>query len=485
MKSNKTLALLSATLLFSMPLNLFSNQEIAASEKPTKMEYGLPNFTTIAKKSMPATVFIKSTIQQQSIFGSEGQNPFEFFNDDFFRRFFGMPNGQGFQQVPQPQQVVGGSGFFVSADGYLITNYHVVKDATKITVVLNDGREFSATVSGSDPRTDLAVLKINETNLPYLSFGSSDELEIGEWVIAIGSPFALESSLTVGVVSAKGRQDLGITSLEDFIQTDAVVNPGNSGGPLLNLQGQVIGVNTAILSRTGGYMGIGLSIPSHIVQNVMDQIINRGAVHHVYLGAVIQSIDQELASALGLEKQEGVLISDVMKDSPASKGGLQQGDVIMEYNGKAAKNISKFRNEIAMMQPGETVQLKILRNNKSINLKIPLEVQKEEGVNLAEMTQKLGIEVENATPEMATKFNIPSDASGVIVTKVQPGSAAQLAGIKPGFIITGVAMQGNEPKSVKNTAEFDLALKEVSKRKHVILIVRHQNYQRYYTIKIG
>jgi len=484
MKTSKTLTLLSAALLIAMPFTGFGGQDLADSTA-TKLEQPFPSFTQIAKKAIPATVFIKTTINPQP-FGHDQQNPFDSFGDEFFRRFFGMQNGNGlFQQIPQQPQVVGGSGFFVSADGYIVTNYHVVKDASKITIVLNDGREFTATVTGSDPKTDLAVLKINETNLPYLSFGDSDELQIGEWAIAIGSPCALESSLTVGVVSAKGRQDFGIASLEDFIQTDAAINPGNSGGPLLNLNGQVIGVNTAIVSRTGGYMGIGLSIPSHIAQNVIDQIMNRGGVHRAYLGVVLQQIDKELADALGFDKQEGVLVSDIMKDSPASKSGLQQGDIILQYNNKPAKTIAKFRNDIALMDPGQIVSLKVLRNNSALDIKVPLGVQNESELSLDEMTQKLGIEVENATPEMASRLNLSADTIGVVITKIQPGSPAQMAGLKPGFLITGVAMQGNEPKAIKNTAEFDAALKEVTNRKHVVLIVRHQNFQRYYTIKIN
>ena len=478
------LTALSAALLMTIPFAGFCGQELAVS-KETKLTQPYPAFTQIAKKSIPATVFIKATISSQPFSGLESQNPFDSFGDDFFHRFFGFPNGNGFQQIPQQPQIAGGSGFFVSADGYIVTNYHVVKDASKITIVLNDGREFLATVKGSDPRTDLAVLKINETNLPYLTFGNSDELEIGEWVVAIGSPCALESSLTVGVVSAKGRQDLGITSLEDFIQTDAAINPGNSGGPLLNLNNQVIGVNTAILSRTGGYMGIGFSIPSHMVQHVFDQIMNSGGVQRAYLGVILQQIDKELADALGLDKADGVLVSDIMKDSPAAKAGLQQGDIILQNNDKPIKNVAKFRNDIAMMDPGQIVNLKILRNNSPLDLKIPLGVQSESEVCSAEMTQKIGIEVENATPEMASRLNIPSNTIGVVITKIHPGSPAHLAGLKPGFLITGVAMQGNEPKTVKNTAEFDAALKEVNQRKHVILIVRHQNYQRYYTIKVN
>lgn len=492
MKLTKTLTICTAALLLALPLSGFTGEEIVSSKGPSPLEQSSQSFTQIAKKAMPATVFIKSKINSNQMVGQYMQSPFDMFGDDFFRRFFGMPGmpnnpgNPGFQQeMPEQQQMAGGSGFFVSADGYIVTNNHVVKDASQITVVLNDGREFPATVSGTDPRTDLAVLKINEANLPFLTFGDSDDLEIGEWVVAIGTPFALESSLTVGVVSAKGRQDLGITSLEDFIQTDAAINPGNSGGPLLNLQGQVIGVNTAIMSRSGGYMGIGFSIPSHMVQHVISQIMNNGAVKRAYLGIILQPIDQELADALGLDKTDGAIVSDVMKDSPAAKGGLQQGDIIVQYNEKAVKTVAKFRNDIAMMDPNQTIKLKVLRNNQPMELQILLGIQNESDVAAAEITQKIGIEVENLTPDLAARLGVAANTPGVVITKVNPGSPAQMAGLKPGFLITGVAGRSNEPKTIANSAEFDAALQEIQNRKHVVLIVRHQNFQRYYSIKLN
>ncbi len=484
MIKTRTLSVAVAALLSAAPLSLFSeSKNIAASKGINLLEQTSQTFTQIAKKAMPATVFIK--VQQQISEQApqlRQQIPNELFSDEFFRRFFGAPQTQ---QQPQPQQLANGSGFLVSADGYIVTNYHVIKEAGQITVVLNDGREFTAAISGTDPRTDLAVIKINETELPYLTFGNSDQLEIGEWVVAIGTPFALEASLTVGVVSAKGRQDLGITSLEDFIQTDAAINPGNSGGPLLDLSGNVVGVNTAIISRSGGYMGIGFSIPSRMVQHVIDQIINSGTVQRAYLGIILQPIDKDLADALGLEQAQGILVSEVMKDSPASKGGLLQGDVIVQYNQNSAKNVSKLRNEIAMMSPGDELSLKVLRNNRPIQLKIGLGGQTEVEVVSAETVQKMGLEVESITPDLAAKLNIPADLQGVVITSVKPGSPAQAAGLRPTFLITGVAMNWNEPKRVTNSDEFNQALKEAGNRKHVILIVRHQNYQRYYTMKIN
>src|SRR3990167_4745273 len=228
------------------------------------------------------------------------------------------------------QHISDGSGFLIRSDGYIVTNYHVIKDATLITVALNDGKEFEATVKGTDARTDLALIKIEGTDFPFLTFGDSDHLKVGEWVVAAGNPFGLEGTITQGIVSAKGRQDLGIAAYEDFIQTDAVINPGNSGGPLLNVRGEVIGVNTAILSKSGGFMGVGLAIPSRMVEPIIEQMIQGGTVKRAYLGIVLQPVDKELGNALGLDKPEGILISDIVKESPADTAGLQQGDIRSE-----------------------------------------------------------------------------------------------------------------------------------------------------------
>lgn len=432
-------------------------------------------FTELADIGKPATVSIKCTVTTTQ----EYANPFDMFGDDMFKRFF----GPHFQQ-PQQQQIAGGSGFLVSSDGYIVTNNHVVKDASKITVTLNDGKEFEATLKGNDSRTDLAVLKIEAADLPYLTFGDSDALRVGEWVVAVGNPFGLEGTITKGIVSAKGRQDLGIVPYEDFIQTDAAINPGNSGGPLLNVRGEVIGVNTAIYTRSGGYMGIGLAIPSKMVQPVIDQIMEKGAVKRAYLGIVLQPVDKELSDAFGLDKPEGILISDVIKDSPAATAGLQQGDIIVQYNEKSVKNVNKFRNDIAMMTPGSTIALKVLRNNKSQNYTITLGAQTDGEVLSAELTQKLGIDLETLSPEMASKLGYPSDTAGVVISRVKPGSPAAQAGLRPSFLITGITADGTNPKPVKSIADFDNALQELGTKKYVILIVRHQNYQRYYTIKL-
>ncbi len=474
----KRLFLLFASIALTAFADPMSSQ---AAKGATLLEQISQAFTELADKAKPATVSIKCIITPGQ---QDYANPFDMFGDDFLKRFFGQQYGQQFQQQPQ-QQTAGGSGFIITADGYIVTNNHVIKDATQITVTLNDGREFEAAVKGADSRTDLAVLKIEETNLPYLNFGDSDALRAGEWVVAIGNPFGLEGTITKGIVSAKGRQDLGIAQYEEFIQTDAAINPGNSGGPLLNVRGEVIGVNTAIYTRSGGYMGIGLAIPSKMVQPVIDQIVEKGSVKRAYLGIVLQPIDKELCDALGLDKPEGILISDIVKGSPAAEAGLQQGDIIVQYNDKTIKNVNKFRNDVAMMCPGAKVTLKILRNMNPQTVMVVLGAQNDGEVISAELTQKLGIDLENLTPETASKLNYASDVSGVLISKVKPNSPAAMAGLRPGFLITGVALDWNNPKVIKSIAEFDATLEQVGERKHIILIIRHQNFQRYYTIKLN
>jgi len=432
-------------------------------------------FTSLAETAMPATVSIKCICKSEREYTKQ-MDPFA---EDFFRRFF----GEGYGQQPR-EQTCGGSGFIISPDGDIVTNSHVIKSATQITVVLNDGREYEATVKGTDSRTDLALIKIEEKGLPFLTFGDSDSLKVGEWVVAAGNPFGLEGTITKGIVSAKGRQDLGIATYEDFIQTDAAINPGNSGGPLLNVRGEVIGVNTAIYSRSGGYMGIGLAIPSKMAEQVIDQIMDKGAVKRGYIGIILQPIDKELSNALSLDKQEGILISEVIKDSPADEAGLKQGDIIISYEERSVKNVSKFRNEVALMPPGTKIKLQILRNHKVKTIHVTLGTQSDGEQIVAELTQKLGIELENPTADTMSKLGYSSDVTGVLISKVKAGSPSATAGLRAGFLITGIVLDWNNQTPIKNISEFDTAMQQLGDKKYVILIVRHQNFQRYYTVKL-
>ncbi|MES2121604.1 MAG: DegQ family serine endoprotease [Chlamydiota bacterium] len=438
-------------------------------------------FTAVAKKAMPAVVFIKVQCNAPELdengYPYGYQNPYDSDGDDFFNRFFGFPYRGGQPQKPAPQMSQG-SGFLLSTDGYIMTNAHVVKGADKITAVLNDGREMDATLIGTDPQTDIAMLKIEGKNFPFVILGDSEEIDVGEWVIAIGSPFQLEASVTVGVVSAKGRQNLRITDFEDFIQTDAAINPGNSGGPLLNLKSEVIGINTAIVSRSGGYMGIGFAIPSNMAKNIMAQLIDKGSVTRGFLGVSLQPVDKDIADAFNLPKPEGALISEVVKDSPADKAGLKQGDIILEYNKIPVKSLQSFRNEISLMPPGSTVSVKVNRKGQTLTIPITLGTINENGSATGNSIQKLGMEIDNLSPDLAKQLGYTQKEEGVVITKIKPGSPAALAGLRPGFLIQAV-----NHKKVTNVTEFSEAMGQ-SENQRILLLVRQGNMTRFYSVKV-
>ena len=477
MSSNFLLSIYTATSLMANPI-MAAEAKAPITTKKTADCVCSPkqiskSFTNVAKTSMPAVVFIKvqaTTDEPTSPF----QSPGDPFGDDLFQRFFGLP-----QQSQPKQQMSQGSGFIVSNDGYILTNAHVIKGADKITVVLNDGREMDATVIGSDPHTDVAVVKIEGKEFPFVALGDSDQMDIGEWVVAIGSPFQLEASLTVGVISAKGRQNLKITDLEDFIQTDAAINPGNSGGPLLNLDSEVIGINTAIVSRSGGYMGIGFAIPSNMAKNIMNQIINNGVVTRGFLGVSLQPVDKDIADSFNLDKAEGALISDVSKNSPADQAGLKQGDIIIEYNGTVLKSLGGFRNDISLMTPGSVIQLKINRKGTLLTIPVTLGSASDALTTTGGLSQKIGIEVDELKPDIAQQLGYPKTEEGIFITKVKPGSPASMAGIRPGFIILSI----NHIK-VSNMTEFNEAMGEVGKKNRVLILVKQGSMTRFYSIKM-
>ncbi len=477
-----------ATLLIIFSLCFYSFIFANEDDSGTKyLEQTSKAFTEIAKKATPAVVSITAQFNKGGYQGQTAEdyeNPFDYFSDEFFKRFFGnkgMP-GQRFKSMPQQPQVSAGSGFIVSDNGYILTNNHVVKDAEKITVALNNGDEYEAKIVGSDSRTDVAVIKIEAENLDYLSFGNSDNLEIGEWVIAIGTPFTLQASLTVGVVSAKGRQNLRITELEDFIQTDAAINPGNSGGPLLDLHGNVIGINTAIVSKNGGYMGIGFAIPSNMAKYVMNQIIDTGMVKRGYLGVYLQSVDKEIAEAFSLDHTEGVLVAEVSKDSPAEDAGIKQGDIIISYNGAVIKNIHSFRNELSLLEPGTEVGLSVLRDGKKEEITVKLGTSPNEPIATTKESSQLGIDVSepnNIAPEILQKYGIAPNSDGLVITSVKAGSLGYRAGLKPGMLI----LQVNQTRT-KTPNDYNEALADMENRKHMLLLIRYQNITRFLTIRM-
>ena len=419
-------------------------------------------FARIAKKATPCVVFIKAEYNSNDLTSKKDDynDPFEYFNDEFFKRFFNNP------RMKQEPQFAAGSGCLVTSDGYILTNNHIVKDSTSLIVSLNSGEEYSAKVIGTDQKTDLAVIKIDAKDLPYLEFADSDALEIGEWVIAIGSPFQLQSSVTVGVVSAKGRQNLRITDLEDFIQTDAAINPGNSGGPLLDIDGKIVGINTAIISQSGGYMGIGFAIPSNMAKQIYQQIVDNGLVKRGHLGIYFQSVDKEIVEALDLENTDGVLISEVVTNSAADKAGLKQGDIILSYNGNPIKSFTKFRNEMALMEPNQLVTFEILREGKKKTIKATLGISPDIISSNNKASFDLGIEVsdlKDVSADLVKKYQYQDNLEGVLITSVKNNSIAMRYGLKPGMLIQQI-----NNKKISNIADFSNALKDAEKKKNLL-----------------
>ncbi len=432
-------------------------------------------FTEVAEKAVPAVVSVQveTVIEVSSDYGS----PFGYhspFDDEFFERFFGRKFRRS--QPQERKQVGQGSGFIISADGYILTNNHVVENADKIKVILNDGREFNnAKIIGTDPESDVAVIKIDGEDFPTIELGDSDDLRIGEWVIAVGNPFGLSETVTVGIVSAKGRY-VGITKggYEDFIQTDAAINPGNSGGPLLNLDGKVIGINSAIFSRSGGYMGIGFAIPINMARQVKDQLVDTGKVTRGYIGIGMnpKGITPELVKSFGLEKNTGILIAEVLEDTPAEKAGLKSGDIILKMNGKDVEGNVSFRNSVSLIKPGTKIKLTILRGDKEkeITVKIGSKADSPLAKGSSEIGQKFGLQVQDLTKELARRFGYKT-GTGVIVTEVVRSSSADRAGIEPGMLILSVNRQ--EVNSVK---EFNDALAESAKTKRALLLIKYDRF---------
>lgn len=434
-------------------------------------------FVNVVKAAQPAVVNIRV---EKSMKGGGLQGvPDEMFNNPFFEHFFG-PQGP---QSPSRQyrQQGQGSGFIISRDGFILTNNHVVEDADSITVRLSDEREFKAKLIGTDPLSDVALIQIKDSGqLPTLALGNSDALEVGEWVIAIGNPFGLSQTVTVGVVSAKGRNRMGINEYESFIQTDAAINPGNSGGPLLNTHGEVIGINSALFSRTGGYMGIGFAIPINMVKAIEGQLQKQGKVTRGWLGVAIQDIDENLAKSFDLKEAKGILVSDVQADSPASSAGLRQGDVILRLNDVVLKDVSDLRNRVALIAPGSKATLGIIREGREKDVELVIGEQPSDlgamkpGASVTGILAKFGLTLQNLTPEIAEQLGYKKTQSGVVISAVEPGSPAAIAGLEAGNLIEEVNKQ-----KVGNLQELQRELKKSNQAKRVLLRVRSGNFSQY------
>ncbi len=411
-----------------------------------------------AKIAMPAVVKISAS----KIVKTQAQEM-----DPMLRQFFGNQfgggNGRGGMEAPRSHREGGlGSGVVVSPDGYILTNNHVVDGATDVRVTLPDRREFKAKVIGTDPKTDVAVLKIEASSLPVITVGNSAKLQVGDAVLAIGNPYGVGQTVTMGIVSATGRAGLGIEDYEDFIQTDASINPGNSGGALVNDRGELVGINTAILAPgSGGNQGIGFAVPVNLVRQVMDQIVTNGHVERASLGVAVQEVTPAIAKAINLDGPKGALISQVMPDSAAQRAGLQTGDVIVEVNGTPIVESNQLRMAISMMNPAQTVKLKVFRNGQNVDVTAHLGAMEEKKVERAandapDSDKSLqGVSVESLDAQTAKQLGLPASTKGVVVTDVDPGSQAASSGLKEGDVIQEVNRQ-----AVNNTQDFSHALKQ-------------------------
>jgi serine protease Do len=431
-------------------------------------------FAAVATKVNPSvvTVFTETDVHASaSRFGSGGApgSPFEqFFGDEFFRRFFETPQPQGdFKRSGL------GSGVIISENGVVLTNNHVIDDADNVKVRLIDGREFEAKVKGRDPETDLAVLTIDAKGLQPIAFGNSDGARVGDWVLAVGSPMnpQLEHSVTSGIISAKGRSAVGLSQYEDYIQTDAAINPGNSGGALVDLKGELIGINTAIASANGGFSGIGFAIPANLARSVADDIVQKGKVVRGWLGVSVQNISPDMAKALKLETNNGVIVTAVQDDSPAHKAGLRTEDVIVGLDRTAIDNATELSTKIASVSPGTTVTLGVVRDGKPRDVRVTLgelaPKPEQELVRGRDSYSGLGLVVADITPDLAQKYDIPKDTQGVVVASVDPNSVANEIGIQEGDVI--VKLDRKEIRSVK---EFDAEISKATAGEQVLLYVR-------------
>ena len=474
-------------LLFFVPLSASAQD---ANSIDTLRQMGKA-FAKISEKASPAVVGIKAnkTVTQQYStmpdwpFG----NPFGD-DEDVFEHFFGRPSPR--QRAPQTrkfQQLAQGTGFIVSSDGYILTANHLVGEAEKVMVKQGSNQEVEAKVIGTDPDSDVAVIKIDGNDLSFLELADSDKLEVGEWVLAIGNPFGLTHTVTAGIVSAKSRSGFRLAEYEDYIQTDAAINPGNSGGPLLNLDGKVVGINTAIISPGGrsywaGNVGIGFAIPINMAKSIYKQLVETGKVARGFLGVGIQDLTAENAPFFGLKQDaKGVLVPEVTKGSAAEKAGLKPGDVIIELNGKPVETTKELQGRVAALKPDTDVELVVLRDGKreTVSAKLSERPPKEQVAKGGpETLEKLGLVVQNLTDDLAKQYGYEGLA-GVIVTQVEPGSIAELAGITPGALI----MEVNR-KPVENTKSFKQAIEDAAKEDAVLLRIKQEQAAVFVVLKL-
>lgn len=489
-KSNKkfphhlVIAAISFLLLFAAPLSLLAEDKAQEKESLIILRQMGKSLAKIAEKASPAVVSLeaqKTVVREyQSFENSPFGDQLDPFGDDFWDFFYRRSPSprQRSPRTPQRKKDVTtakGSGFIISADGYLLTNNHLAGEAEKLNVELADGRKFTAKTIGTDPDTDVAVIKIEADKLPYLELADSDATEVGEWVLAIGNPLGLSHTVTLGIVSAKGRSGLNLATYENFIQTDAAINFGNSGGPLINLDGKVVGINTAIVGP-GGNIGIGFAIPINMAKSIAEQLMKGETIERGFLGVMPQDLEPELAEAFGLKDTKGVLIPEVTEGSAADKAGLKHNDVILELNGEPVESADTFRNRIAMFKPGTDVKLTIWQDGKRKTVTVTLAkrppTEELMGGGPAAV-EEMGFTVRDLTDDLASRYGYEGQ-SGVIVGTVEPGSQAERVGLAPGALIKEV-----NQSQVHNTKEFNEAIEKAKEKGSVLFLVKRERYTFY------
>ncbi len=485
-------ALLGAALVWGGQLVTSSHASSSASPAAAVAAPSPPanGFTEVAKSVTPAVVNI-TTVTAEKV--SDGRTmPDEL--RERMEEFFGGPNGpfgpRGFRGPQGPGEPRGhrgggqGSGVIVSADGYILTNNHVIDGAKEVTVTLPDKREYKGTIVGADPKTDLAVVKIEGQNLPTVAWGDATKLQVGEYVLAVGNPFGLNSTVTLGIVSALGRGHMGITQYEDFIQTDAAINPGNSGGALVNTRGELVGINTAIFSQSGGYQGVGFAVPTSMSKPIYESLIKTGKVVRGFLGIGIQDLNQDLAKSFGIKDAKGALVSDVREDGPAEKGGMKQGDVITSYQGSHVEDAVTLQRMVTRTAVGTKVPVKVMRDGHEKELIMTIgELPETTKTAKAEAEERqyafAGVAVQDLDKDTAKELGMKGKATGVVVTKVDPDSGAEKAGLQPGDVIREINRQ-----QVKSVKDFERVSSEVKKGDNVLILINRRGNALFLSAKV-
>ncbi|WP_454064203.1 DegQ family serine endoprotease [Candidatus Nitrospira salsa] len=440
----------------------------------------LPSNDTFIKVSKEAMASVVNISSSRKVGQSKESQQSPFFNDPFFRRFFGEEFEEKFKQPRRRKEQGLGSGVIVRADGYIVTNNHVVEKADELTVLFSDKRKFPAKLIGTDPKTDLAVIKVEATGLPTLPWGNSGALQVGEMVLAVGNPFGLNQTVTMGIISAVGRANMGIVDYENFIQTDAAINPGNSGGALVNLSGQLIGINTAIFSQTGGYMGIGFAIPSRMVKNVMESLIGHGKVIRGWLGVSIQELTHDLAEQFQVPNTTGALVGDVFADSPAGRAGVQRGDIIRHFNGKPVKDPTHLRSLVAETPPNSEISLSVWRDGEERELNVDIGEMPKDVTALSSTSegQTTGKHVLSGITVQTVPSGQHSDDRGVLISHVEPDSPADRAGLRKGDILLEVNRE-----AIRTIEDFDTVASDLEETTSVLVLLKRGSRTIFLTIK--